>query len=205
MNKRTNPLSLPARALAVLALLSLCAVTSFAQATSGGTQIQNRASATYSDGTNNYSVVSNIVTVTVANVSGLAITPDAGSVPTVVPGQTNVDFTFTVTNTGNFPTQVRFLASGASLQVSGSATVQAAVIDLTNNGLGAGDTDILGNASDVLSASLARNASLTVVVRVNVNAAAAAGSTIGVRLGDAATGGPSRPAPPSSRPRRPLA
>ena len=188
MNKRTNPLSLPARALAVLALVCLCAATSFAQATSGGTQIQNRASATYSDGTNSYSVNSNTVTVTVANVAGLTITPDGGSVPTVVAGQTSVDFTFTVTNSGNFATQVRFPALGAAIVTSGPITVTQAVIDVTGNGLGAGDTDILGNAAPVLypgSPYLARNASFNVVVRATVNAAAVAGTNISVTLGDA--------------------
>src|ERR1051325_86772 len=181
MNKRTNPLSLPARALAVLALVCLCASVSFAQATSGGTQIQNRASATYSDGTNSYSVNSNTVTVTVANVAGLTITPDGGSVPTVVAGQTSVDFTFTVTNSGNFATQVRFPALGAAIVTSGPITVTQAVVDVTGNGLGAGDVDILGNASAVLYPSspyLARNASFTVVVRVSVNAGANAGDAI---------------------------
>jgi hypothetical protein len=168
---------------------ALFASTAHAQ-TPGGTQIQNRASATYSDGTNSYSTVSNQVIVTVANVSGLAITPDAGTNPTVVSGQNNVDFTFTVTNTSNFATQVRFLQSGASIVLSGPATVQSAVIDLTNNGLDASDTDIRGNAADVLSASVARNASITVIVRVNINAAAAAGSTVNVRLGDSSGGGP---------------
>src|SRR5918911_1319423 len=129
MNKRTNTPKLMSRALAALALLCLCAVTSLAQATSGGTQIQNRASATYSDGTNSYSVNSNTVTVTVANVAGLTITPDGGSVPTVVAGQTNVDFTFTVTNSGNFPTQVRFPAGGAAVVPSSNVTVTGAVID----------------------------------------------------------------------------
>ena len=122
--------------------------------------------------------------------SGLAITPDAGAVPNVVAGQTNVDFTFTVTNSGNYATLVRFLASGASVQLSGPATVQKAVIDVNSNGIDAGDTDILTNGADVLSASVARNATLTVIVRVNINAAAAAGSTINIKLGDAATGGP---------------
>ena len=177
------------RLLAALAVLCLVAMPTLAQ-TAGGTQIQNRASATYSDGTNSYSVVSNTVTVTVANVSGLAITPDAGTVANVVAGQTNVDFTFTVTNTGNYATLVRFLANGASVQLSGPATVQKAVIDVNNNGIDAGDTDILTNGADVLSASVAHNGTLTVIVRVNVNAAAAAGSTINVKLGDASTGGP---------------
>src|SRR2546423_448099 len=159
-----SPYGVTPRLIVLLALVSLWAAPALAQQTTGGTVISNQASATYSDGGgNNFSSVSNTVTVTVANVAGLAITPDAGSNPSVVPGQTNVDFSFTVTNTSNFATQVRFLASGASVQVTGPATVQAAVIDVNNNGIGAGDTDIKGNAADVLSASLARNATITVI------------------------------------------
>src|SRR5882724_4728891 len=125
-------------ALAVAAALS----TQIIAQTPGGTTISNQASATYSDGTNNYSTVSNTVTVTVSNVSGLAITPDAGSNPTVVAGQTGVLYNFTVTNTGNFTDQVRFLASGASVRVVGPGTITQAVIDVDNSGTinaGAGD------------------------------------------------------------------
>ncbi|MBV8855595.1 MAG: hypothetical protein JOZ02_01420 [Acidobacteria bacterium] len=191
MNKRhTSPTRLRALPGVLLALAALCltAAPALGQATSGGTTISNQAAATYSDGTNSYSVTSNTVTVTVANVAGLTITPDGGSVPTVVAGQTNVDFTFTVTNSGNFPTQVRFPALGSAIVTSGPITVTQAVIDVTGNGLGAGDTDILGNASPLLypaSPYLARNASFTVVVRVSVNAGAAAGAPISVTLGDA--------------------
>ncbi|MET0646148.1 MAG: hypothetical protein ABW208_05965 [Pyrinomonadaceae bacterium] len=191
MNKRnTSPTRLRALPGVLLALAALClsAAPALGQATTGGTQINNQASATYSDGTNNYSVISNTVTVTVANVAGLTITPDGGSVPTVVAGQTSVDFTFTVTNSGNFPTQVRFPALGAGIVTSGPITVTQAVIDVTGNGLGAGDTDILGNAAPALypaSPYLARNASFQVVVRVSVNAGAAAGAPISVALGDA--------------------
>ncbi|MFL6333704.1 MAG: beta strand repeat-containing protein [Pyrinomonadaceae bacterium] len=192
MNKRnTSPTRLRALPGLLLALAALClmAAPALGQATSGGTTISNQASATYSDGTNSYSVNSNTVTVTVANVAGLTITPDGGSVPTVTAGQTGVDFTFTVTNSGNFATQVRFPASGAAVVPSGSVTVTQAVIDVNGNGIDGGDIDILSNGSAVLypSASpyLARNASFNVVVRVSVSAAAAAGSTVGVTLGDA--------------------
>ncbi|HEX7317413.1 MAG TPA: hypothetical protein VF297_26170 [Pyrinomonadaceae bacterium] len=192
MNTRnTSPRRLRALPGVLLALAALCltAAPALGQATSGGTQIQNTASATYSDGTNNYTVNSNTVTVTVANVAGLAITPDGGSVPTVVAGQTSVDFTFTVTNSGNFATQVRFPAGGAAVVPSSGLTVTQAVIDVNGNGIDGGDIDILGNGSAVLypSASpyLARNASFTVVVRASVSAAAAAGSTVSVTLGDA--------------------
>jgi hypothetical protein len=177
--------------LAMLLCFAFFASAAFAQ-TAGGTQIQNQASASYSDGSgNNYSTVSNTVTVTVANVSGLTITPDAGSRASVVPGQTGVLYSFTVTNTGNFSDQVRFLASGGSVQLSGSATIAAAVIDANNSGtINAGDTDILTNAADVLSASIAQNASITVLVSVNISSGASPSSTVSIQLGDAATGSP---------------
>src|SRR5438309_9927002 len=129
------------RAIAFVAIAVAVCTQTIAQ-TPGGTTISNQASATYSDGTNNYSTISNTVTVTVSNVSGLAITPDAGSNPTVVPGQTNVLYNFTVTNTGNFTDQVQFLASGASVRLVGPGSVTRAVIDVDNSGtINAGDTD----------------------------------------------------------------
>ena len=175
-----------------LALMIAFAISGrvFAQ-TPGGTAISNQATATYSDGTNSYSTVSNTVTVTVSNVSGLTITPDAGSNPTVVAGQTGVIYDFTVTNTGNFADQVRFLASGASVRVNATGTITRAVIDLNNSGaIEGGDTDIFTNGADVLSASIAQNGSIRVLVEVTVSAGATAGQTVQVLLGDASTGSP---------------
>ncbi len=177
--------------IAAFAVTLACGLQVLAQ-TAGGTAIQNQASATYSDGSgNSFNTVSNTVTVTVANVSGLAITPDAGTRPTVVAGQTTAIFNFTVTNTGNFADQVRFLASGASAVVtSGPAVITAMAIDLNGNGqIDATDTDIKNNSADVLSASIAQNASITVLVRVTVNAAAVNGDIIKVTLGDAPQNG----------------
>src|SRR5438093_7601732 len=109
----------------------MCAtsVVSLAQNTytSGGTAISSQATSTYSDGTNNYATYSNTVTVTVANIAGLIITPDAGSHATVVTNQTGITFVFTVTNDGNFANNVLFKANGASI-VATNATVTAAVI-----------------------------------------------------------------------------
>jgi hypothetical protein len=175
-------------ALAIAGALS----TSVVAQTPGGTSISNQASASYSDGTNTYNTVSNTVTVTVSNVSGLAITPDAGSNPTVVAGQTAVLYNFTVTNTGNFTDQVRFLASGASVRVVGPGTITRAVIDVDNSGtINGGDTDIETNGADVLSANIAQNGVIHVLVEASVNAGATAGQTVQILLGDAATGGPS--------------
>lgn len=188
--RHTGTVAFP-RLIAILAITCASFAQTFAQ-TAGGTSIQNQASASYTDGTNNFSTVSNTVTVTVSNVSGLAITPDAGTRPSVVAGQTGIRFTFRVTNTGNFADQVRFLASGASIQVTGPATITAAAIDVNGSGaIDAGDTDILTNGADVLSASLAQNGFIDVIVTATISAGAASGSTVTVTLGDAAAGGPS--------------
>lgn len=191
MLKPSNALhALLTRTVASLALA--CALCSPASAqTPGGTTISNQASATYSDGTNAYSTVSNTVTVTVSMVSGITITPDAGSNPTVVAGQTLAVYNFTVTNTGNFTDQVRFLASGASARVSGPGTITRAVIDLDGSGtINAGDTDINTNGADVVSANILQNGNIGVLVEVSISAGATAGQTVQVLLGDAATGGP---------------
>jgi hypothetical protein len=192
MNTRTflNPTAIT-RLLIALAIAGALATSALAQ-TAGGTTISNQASASYSDGTNTYNTVSNTVTVTVSNVSGLAITPDAASNPTVVAGQTLVIYNFTVTNTGNFSDQVRFLASGASVRVVGPGTVTRAVIDVDGSGtINGGDTDIKTNGADVLSASILQNGTIHVLVEASVNAGATAGQTVQILLGDASTGGPS--------------
>ncbi len=181
----------------VIATIAIaCAI--FGQAlgqTAADTQIQNQASATYSDGSGgSYSTVSNTVIVTVAKVSGLTITPDGATDPSVVPGQTGVLFSFRATNTGNFTDQVRFLASGASvrLAVGSPAVITRAVIDVNNSGgIDGGDTNIFTNGADVLSANLAQNAFINVLVEVSINAGATGGQTVQVFLGDASTGGPS--------------
>ncbi|HEY0099027.1 MAG TPA: hypothetical protein VGB76_08750 [Pyrinomonadaceae bacterium] len=192
----------------LVALLATCSafLTPALAQTSGGTTISNQASAVYTDSANNnYSTVSNTITVTVANVSGLRILPDDAVNPAVVPGDTNATFLFTVTNTGNFADQVRFLASGQSLNLTGPGTITAAVIDMdSSNTITAGDINIFSNGADVLHA-LAQNASATIIVRATISAAASAGDTVQVFLGDAATGAaqgydnqtPDNPATPS--------
>ncbi len=180
------------RVIALIAIVCAMFGQSFGQTTPADTQIQNQATATYSDGSGgSYSTVSNTVTVTVAKVSGLAITPDGAVDPSVVPGQTGVLFNFVVANTGNFSDQVRFLAGGASVSLTGPGVVTRAVIDVDNSGgINAGDVDIFGNGADVLSASISQGASFNVIVEVSVNGAATAGQTVQVFLGDAATGSP---------------
>lgn len=181
------------RVIALLAITGAFFAPALAQ-TPADTQIQNSAAATYSDGNgNNFNTVSNTVIVTVAKVAGLTITPDAGTLPTVVAGQTGVNYSFRVTNTGNFANQVRFLASGASISVTGPGTVASAFIDVNGNGTyqAGTDVDIKTNGADALSPSLAQNGFVDVIVVVNIGAGAVAGNVVNVRLGDTTAGGPS--------------
>ena len=67
----------------------------------GGTVISNTARYTYADPAGNvHNNSSNTVTVTVAVVSGIVITPDNGVAPSLVPSEITT-LAYTVTNTGN--------------------------------------------------------------------------------------------------------
>jgi hypothetical protein len=177
--------------LALVLLLLLPAIAS-AQNTAGGTIISNQASAAYQDdAATSYSTVSNTVTITVANVSGLTITPDGSSIATVVPGQVGVQFPFTITNTSNNAALIHFLASGASIQAT-RATVTAAFVDYDGNGTfdSGSDLDIFGNGAAVDTSSIAKDASVSVVVVVTVSSSATAAQTVTVQLGDAGGSSP---------------
>jgi hypothetical protein len=178
-----------ARLLVVLTITCAFYSQALAQQTPADTQIKNTASASYSDGSQTYETSSNTVTVIVSKVSGLTITPDVtnGTSDTaVVAGQSNVRFNFTVTNTGNFTDDVRFLANGASVQIaSGMASVSSAFVDFNGNNVYDAGTDVNINDAAADLVSFTQGQSRTVVVFVNVNPAAPAGSIINVRLGDA--------------------
>ena len=191
---KTSLLQTPKLFAASIALAAFFLVPSFvmAQNTAGGTIISNQASATYQDdAATSYSTVSNIVTVTVANVSGLAITPDGTSISNVVPGQTGVQFPFTVTNTSNYAAKIRFLTSGASVQVT-NGSVTAAFVDINGNGVyNVGtDLDVFGNGSPVDTAAINKDAAVSVIVIVTVNSSLTAGQTVTVQLGDAGGSSP---------------
>lgn len=184
-----TPLAL-ARLIVVLTVTCAFHMQATAQTTPADTPIDNTATATYNDTTGgNYTATSNKVTVTVSKVSGLTITPDVTngtSDPTVVPGQLNARFIFAVTNTGNFTDDVRFLANGASVQIaSGMATVASAFVDFNGNNTYEAGTDVDINDGSADLVSFTQGQSRNVVVYINVNAAAPAGSIINVRLGDA--------------------
>jgi hypothetical protein len=185
---------MPKAFISMIALAGLFLLPSLgvAQNTTGGTVISNQASAAYEDdAATPYSTVSNIVTVTIANVSGLAITPDGTSIATVVPGQTGVQFPFTITNTSNNAALIHFLPAGASIQTT-RGTVTAAFVDYGGNGSfdSGTDLDIFGNNSAVDTSSIAKDASISVIVVVTVSSSATAAQTVIVQLGDAGGSSP---------------
>ncbi len=174
------------RLLSLLVLTCAFGAAALAQQTAGGTQISNTATASYEDGSGtSYNTTSLPVVVTVANVAGLAITPDGGG-GSVVAGNTNASVVFTVTNTGNFSDTVTFQANGASLVVGGAinmTNVTAAFVDANGNGTFDGaDVNILTNPLPANSASVAAGGSISVVVRYSVPNSATGNVTI--QLGD---------------------
>lgn len=194
MNIRTFKLQLPSALTMVMALAALFLLPAvvMAQNTAGGSTISNQAAGAYEDdATTSYSTLSNTITVTVANVSGLAITPDGTSISNVVPGQAAVQFPFTITNTSNNAAKIHFLASGASIQAT-NGTVTAAFVDYNSNGSydSGTDLDIFGNGSDVDTSSIAKDAAVSVVVVVTVSSSATASQTVTVQLGDAGGSSP---------------
>jgi hypothetical protein len=194
MTKTVFRLQIPKAFTTVIALAAffLLPALVMAQNTAGGTIISNQASGAYhDDAETSYSTLSNTVTVTVANVSGLAITPDGTSISTVVPGQTGVQFPFTITNTSNNAVLIHFLATGASIQTT-RGTVTAAFVDYNGNGVfNAGtDLDIFGNQLAVDTSSIAKDASVSVVIVVTVSSSATAAQTVTVQLGDAGGSSP---------------
>jgi hypothetical protein len=179
------------RLLSLLALTCAFGAAALAQQTAGGTQISNTATASYEDGGGTtYNTSSLPVVVTVANVAGLAITPDGGG-GSVVAGNTNASVVFTVTNTGNFSDTVTFQGNGGSLIVGGAinlTNVTEAFVDANGDGnFNGADVNILTNPLPVTSASVAANGSISVVVKYNVPASATGSVTI--QLGDTPGGG----------------
>src|SRR2546421_12121920 len=75
------------RVAAILALSCTFITKTTVAQTPGGTAIENRASVVFTDSDGNpFTAVSNTVTTTVANVSGLTITADTGTRPNIAAG-----------------------------------------------------------------------------------------------------------------------
>ncbi len=171
---------------AVLAIGSIfaCGIAANAQTpTAAGTNISNTATATYADPNNPaappLTSTSNKVVVTVAEVAGITVTPNAITDTTpgaqsVLPGDV-LNYDFKVTNTGNDPTTFQ-LPSSANVTGPGTQGTILYSVDggTTYNPLpGTGQT-----------ASFPAGGSILVRVPVTVNSTALSGTPLKVVLGN---------------------
>ncbi|MBE9216010.1 hypothetical protein IQ247_25670 [Plectonema cf. radiosum LEGE 06105] len=159
-----------------------------AEGSAGGQPIDNTATATYEDPNNpgeTINTTSNTVTVTVAEVAGITVTPantefqDGGDIG----GDTKINvgdklyYNYTVTNVGNDPTKFRIPDQPT---VTGPATLDGAVEISYDGGTTWQDVVQGGTTTN----SINPDQSVLVRVPVKVESGAQAGDKITVKLGD---------------------
>jgi uncharacterized repeat protein (TIGR01451 family) len=187
--------------LGVLTASSIDLAPLLALPTAPTTKIDNQATGTFTDGDDAsatpQSIVSNLVTVTVAEVVGIIIDPV--NIPVATTGSI-ANFDFQIKNVGNDPTKF-FLPTAPSAIQGGTVTAPLQIvgyipaggtqanitpIDITT----ATTTDLIGDGTlggNITLGSIPADAAI--VVRVKVNVTALAGSPVSVTLGNT-TGSP---------------
>lgn len=173
--------------LLLLVMLVLMASSVLAQTTPAGTQIRNRASATYQDlSGNTYTSLSNEVVTIVLPVYGVSILPDdSGETPPVTPalaqnaigGQT-LYYSYTLTNTGNDNDSYSIvpLIDAANTTMSLALANVSVYNDLNGNGIVDGGEPVIsaGGAPGVVG-PVAAGGSVNLLVTYAVPGTAAAG------------------------------
>lgn len=154
------------------ALIIAAAPLVFAAGTPAGTNIQNQATVTYTDGSGNpLTALSNVVTTTVSQVGAVTVTPDrAGN---ALPGVT-VYYAHTVTNGGNGGDTVNMTIA------SSNGWTTALYFDNNADGtLDAGDTLMTDTDGDTLvdTGAIAADTTLNILAAVTVPAGTADGTS----------------------------
>ena len=184
----------------------------FSAGTEAGQTIRNSATGTYFDGdpndanTNQYTIDSNTVEVTVSKVAGIINQPSSfnnlgqgGNVGTSIVTDDIVEFEFTITNVGNDVSDI-YVPAMNNIDTRGLTNLQVSIqgVDGTtfDNGAGANPPRTIGfnasgtdfvNAPDVSDAIQVQNVPINgqIVVKVTGTVGAtAAGAAIEVKLGD---------------------
>ena len=136
---------------------------------SAGMVISNRAEATYEDGSGaSYNAVSETVTITIAAVAGVVVTPDETAPSNTIAPHDQVTRQFRVCNTGNNPDTFTLTA----LEVTAPVSVSAIYLDTDNSGdVSNGDTPV--HLNETVTPSIAPGACFGVLATLNTNDAAA--------------------------------
>jgi hypothetical protein len=172
----------------------------WADGTPAGTPITNKATATFTDGTDNYTSTSNEVVINVSEVAGIALAAQTPANQSPIAGTTTyVDFV--ITNTGNDPTQFSlpgvatltgspgFSQSGQIqiVAVNGTALTTAVSVPLAGGTTGTLLTPAQGSiAAENLTTGIPKG---TVTIRVYIAVAPGTPNTSAttVTIGDKAT------------------
>src|SRR6478672_6148167 len=163
-------------ALALMAMLS-SASARMADGSSAGTMISNRAEATYEDGSGvSYRAISETVTITIATVAAVAVTPDETAPSNTIAPHDQVTRLFRVCNSGNNSDTFTLSA----LDVTAPLTVSAIYFDTDNSGdVSNGDAPVRLN--ETVSPSIAPGACFGVLGTLNTKDAPAQ-TTVTIKL-----------------------
>lgn len=178
-------LSARSKTIAIVAILATILLSGSAESwarafdnpTNGGTVISNRAEATYqNEAGENFTTVSETVTVTVQTVVSLAVMPDETSPSDTVSPHAQVTRLFRVCNTGNYSDSFTLTRA----DITAPATINAFYFDNDGSGtVNAGDTEVRLN--DTVSPQLTPTGCLGVLAVIDTNDAAPR-STITIRI-----------------------
>jgi uncharacterized repeat protein (TIGR01451 family) len=197
MNKRILTLAVLA-----LVMVAMFAASAFAQTTPAGTQIRNRASATYEDLIGNtYTSLSNEVITVVLPVYGVSILPDdSGETPPVTPAMTQnaiggqtVYYSYTLSNTGNDNDSYSLvpLIDAANTTMALALANVTIYHDVNGNGVvDAGEPAVSAGGVPGVYGPMAAGASVNLIVTYPVPGGATAGQVAyvgvqGTSVGDA--------------------
>jgi uncharacterized repeat protein (TIGR01451 family) len=155
-------------ALALIAMLSSASART-ADGSNAGTVISNRAEATYEDGSGvSYNAVSETVTITIAAVAGVVVTPDETAPSNLISPHDQVTRLFRVCNTGNNPDTFSLTAFDVTAPVS----ISAINFDTDNSGdVSNGDAPV--HLNETVSPETAPGACFGVLATLNTNDAPA--------------------------------
>ncbi|HEX3083211.1 MAG TPA: hypothetical protein VHP99_01710, partial [Pyrinomonadaceae bacterium] len=136
---------------------------------SAGTLISNRAEVTYEDGSGvSYSAVSETVTITIAAVAGVVVTPDETAPSDTMAPHDQVTRLFRVCNTGNNPDTFTLTA----LDVTAPVSLSAIHFDIDNSG-DFSNGDPVVRLNETVSPTIAPGACFGVLATLNTNDAQA--------------------------------